>query len=126
MKVVVDTSLLVDKFRGGPAWKRFEKTAAGKSEVYISTVVYFEIFSGESTRGSEKMGEIREFLRQFEKVDITEGIATRAGEMARDYKLDIDLPDFIVAATAIEIGAEVVTLNRKHFAQVPGLRLYSP
>ena len=126
MKVVVDTSLLVDKFRGGPAWKRFEKTAAGNSEVNLSTVGYFEIFSGESTRGSEKMGEIREFLRQFEKVDITEGIATRAGEMARDYKLDIDLPDFIVAATAIEIGAEVVTLNRKHFAQVPGLRLYSP
>lgn len=31
--------------------------------------------------------------------------------------------DIIVAATALERGTEVATFNRRHFAQIPGLKL---
>lgn len=34
--------------------------------------------------------------------------------------------DLIVAATALERGSEVATFNRKHFAQVKGLKLIEP
>jgi predicted nucleic acid-binding protein len=34
--------------------------------------------------------------------------------------------DVIVAATALERGSDVATFNKKHFAQVPGLRLIEP
>jgi predicted nucleic acid-binding protein len=34
--------------------------------------------------------------------------------------------DVIVAATALERGGEVATFNRRHFAQVRGLRVIEP
>lgn len=34
--------------------------------------------------------------------------------------------DLIVAATALERGSTVATFNRKHFAQVPGLKVIVP
>jgi tRNA(fMet)-specific endonuclease VapC len=34
--------------------------------------------------------------------------------------------DLIVAATALERGSEVATLNERHFASVPGLRIIVP
>jgi hypothetical protein len=38
----------------------------------------------------------------------------------------IDAHDLIVAATALQRQSQVVTLNRKHFDQVPGLKVIVP
>jgi tRNA(fMet)-specific endonuclease VapC len=38
----------------------------------------------------------------------------------------IDAYDLIVAATALERQSQVATLNRKHFDQVPGLKVIVP
>jgi len=38
----------------------------------------------------------------------------------------IDAYDLIVAATALERRSQVATLNRKHFDQVPGLKVIVP
>jgi tRNA(fMet)-specific endonuclease VapC len=34
--------------------------------------------------------------------------------------------DLIVAATALERGSQVATFNKKHFAQIRGLRVIEP
>jgi len=34
--------------------------------------------------------------------------------------------DLIVGATAIERGSEVATFNRRHFSQIPGLKIVEP
>ena len=93
-------------------------------KLYLPSIVGFEIYSGESSKRPEQVKRIKEFLNYFEIVELDWNIAQKAGEIYRDYVSDLEVPDYIVAATAQEIGASVVTLNKKHFQKIPGIILF--
>lgn len=124
MKLVVDTSILIDYFRNGDKWEKLVREAKDEVEYYIPTIVIFELFSGHSSRQAHKSAEIREFLENFRIIELTESIATKAGKLFRDVTKNIDLADYIIAASALEVNGTIVTLNRKHFEQIPLLQLY--
>ena len=55
---------------------------------------------------------------------VTDTIARRAGEHLRTHRRShagIDVVDYVIAATAEIVGAELLTLNVKHFPMVRGL-----
>ena len=93
-------------------------------ELYLPSIILFELFSGLSSRKTGVANKISEIRKYFTEVDLTPEIAKRAGEMNRDVAGSLDLPDYIIAATTLEIGAQVVTLNQKHFQKIPGLSIY--
>lgn len=39
--------------------------------------------------------------------------------------VSIDFADLIIGSTALFLGSDVVTLNAKHFLQIPGLNVVS-
>jgi predicted nucleic acid-binding protein len=51
-------------------------------------------------------------------------IAKLAGEIVRDNKNLVEFPDAAIAATALVNEAELLTLNKKHFAGIKGLELF--
>lgn len=58
-------------------------------------------------------------------VEVGEELADRAGGLARRFRAShpgIDIVDYVVAATAQELGAELWTRNVKHFPMFPELR----
>lgn len=124
MKVVVDTSILIDYLRDGTKWETFVKNVGEDVELFLPTIVIFELFTSNSTKSMAKKTELVDFLKQFSRINLDEQIAKRAGELLRDLKTTLQVPDYIIAASALEIGATVVTLNQKHFAQIPQLKLY--
>ena len=124
MKLVVDTSILIDKLRGGRKWDNFLENLDDGVKLYLPSIVVFELFSGISSRKSEIVKKILGFRKYFFGVDLTWEIARRAAEINRDYPGDLDVPDYIIGATALSLGAEVVTLNIKHFRQIPGVSIY--
>ena len=124
MKVVIDTSILIDYLRGGTKWEAFIENVDKEAELFLPTVVIFELFSGSSTKNQQKKQDVVDLLKQFHKIDLDEQIAKRAGELFRDLKKNLQVPDYIVAASALETGAAVLTLNTKHFQQIPHLSLY--
>jgi predicted nucleic acid-binding protein len=125
MKLVFDTSILIDALRlkkeAREVIVNIEKT---DHELFLSSIVGFELYSGDSSRKPDQVKRIKDFLKYFEVVEINLDIAKRAGEIFRDIDKDLGVPDYIVAATALEIGASVVTLNTKHFSKIPGLSIY--
>lgn len=125
MKLIVDTSILIDKLRGDTRWDKFINSIDGDDELYLPSIVIFELFSGKSSKKVEVTKKIFELRKYFREIDLTPGIAKKAGEMNRDIGGNIDLPDYIIAATAMEIGAQVVTLNTKHFSKIPQVVVYS-
>ena len=124
MKMVIDSSILIDYIRGGSKWEEFVQEVSADTEFYLPTIVIYELFAGASTKSLKHSQELTDFLKRFEKIDLTEQIAKRAGELFRDLSQKIEIPDYIIAASALEIGGAVVTLNQKHFAQIPQLKLY--
>lgn len=124
MKVVVDTSILIDYIRGGDKWERFIRESEEELELYLPTIVVFELFSGKSTKVPKHEQEVINFLRQFHRMELTEEIAKRAGEIYRDVSGTFGISDYLIAASALEIGGRILTFNTKHFEKIPGLSLY--
>lgn len=125
MKLVIDTSIIIDYLRGGIKWEEFLKGVDRESELFLPTGVVFELYSGQSTKKPSVSENILNLLKKFEAVDLNAGIAKRAGELCRDIGRHISPLDYIIAASALDMGGTVVTLNRKHFEQIPGLAVYS-
>ncbi|KKS31993.1 MAG: putative ribonuclease VapC [Candidatus Amesbacteria bacterium GW2011_GWA2_42_12] len=124
MKLVCDTSIFIDKLRGGKRWDEFVESVEGDVNLYLPTIVVFELYSGKSTKRAGEVKKLNQVIKYFERVELTEQIARRAGEIYRDGVKDLQVPDYVIAATALELGAEVMTLNRKHFAKIPGVRVF--
>jgi predicted nucleic acid-binding protein len=125
MKLVIDTSILIDYLRNGSKGEEFFENKTVDQQFFLPTIVLFELFSGESTQNQDTVGKIRKFIRYFPRIELTESIAKKAGEIYRDIDKHLDVPDYIIAASAFEIHAQVVTLNQKHFQKIPGLNLYA-
>ncbi len=124
MKIIIDSSIIIDYLRGGTKWNKFIEVAEEDTELFIPTIVIFELFSGTSTRNPNKTQDMLNFVKQFSRIDLDEKIARIAGEIYRDVTKTLEVPDYIIAASALSIGAAVLTLNQKHFQQIPGLEIY--
>lgn len=124
MRLIIDTSILIDYLRGGMKWEELLKKFEKDTELFLPTIVIFELFSGKSTSDPKVIKEINNFINFFQKVELTEKIAKRAGELFRDVNKNLGAPDYIIAASALELNATVLTLNKKHFEQITNLDLY--
>lgn len=124
MKLVLDTSILIDFLRGGSRWEHLLTEVERDTTFYLPTIVIYELFSGRSTKNPQVYSRISKFLSYFEKIELTEDIAKRAGELYRDINKTLQAPDYIIAASCLAIGGSLVTLNLKHFRQIPNLPLY--
>jgi len=63
-------------------------------------------------------------LQQWTKVEVSNAIALRAGDLVRNHGLAV--PDAIIAATALRYKAELITRNAKDFRRVKGFRVRIP
>ena len=68
-------------------------------------------------------GDVVDRLKIFDTIDIDENIAKKAGEIRRNH--GGSGVDALIAASAMISGAELATVNTKHFVGIKGLKLYS-
>jgi predicted nucleic acid-binding protein len=95
------------------AWLRDTRMQAGR--LAVSVVTNAEIVGG--MRSPERR-EVTLLLNSLRPLPVTDMIAHRAGELRRRYRRShcaIGLVDYLIAATALVHGLELVTLNIKHF-----------
>jgi hypothetical protein len=126
MNYVFDTSIIIDALRQNKkAREVFVDFNNTDNQLFISSITGFELFSGKSSKDTKQTERINKLLRYFTEVDLNWKISKLAGEIYRDKIKSLEVPDYIVAATALELGAQVVTLNVRHFQKIPGLSIYS-
>jgi len=123
MKRLVDTAILIDHLRGDPrALELLLSLARDGDELWSVTVVRTEVLAG-MRRGEERL--THRLLDQFRWQDVTVDIADTAASLARRFARShsgIDVVDYLLAAAAERLRAELVTLNVKHFPMIPGLK----
>lgn len=125
MRIIIDSSVFIDLLRGGKAGRAiFNEIEKLDVEIFIPTIVIFELFSGQSSKKPLIRTKIINLIRSFKRVELIEEIAVSAGELYRQFGKHIGVSDYIIAASALKIGASVLTFNRKHFEQIPHLALY--
>lgn len=122
MTRLFDSTILIAHLRGVPAATAVLRAAAAKGEAHASVLSRTEIEGG--MRSHERLEVVRLFSG-LSLEPVTDEIAARAGEHLRRFRRShsgIDITDYVVAATAETLGAELLTLNVKHFPMVSGLR----
>ncbi|MCP9291531.1 type II toxin-antitoxin system VapC family toxin [Gracilimonas sediminicola] len=112
-KMIVDTNIFIDFLKGNKDAVHFIQK---NQPVSTSVVVVSELYSGVKTKA--EMNELSSFLSFVNKIDVTEGIARKAGFLRRKYHKShgIKIPDAIIAATAEQQGVPIATLDKKHFS----------
>lgn len=121
-RLLLDTDVLVEYLRGRR--KAIDYVEGLTSGLYISVVTVAELFAG--IRGDEEEQTIRQFLLVFDVLPVAEEVARLGGIYRRDFgpSHGTGLADSLIAATVEEIGAALVTFNRKHFPMVETIAPY--
>jgi predicted nucleic acid-binding protein len=122
MTVLVDTSILIDHLRGNSEARQALRTAADSGRrVAASVVTKVEVLAG--MRPAEE-AKTRRLLNVVDWIDVDEAIAEQAGTLANHYLRShpgVDPIDYIIAATAQALDADLWTTNLKHFPMFPKL-----
>jgi predicted nucleic acid-binding protein len=120
LKVVLDTTVLVDQLRGSE--KAFEYLAGLDDRPICSEISRIEVMQG--LRSSERRMANRLFA-SVAWVPVDEALARRAGELGRRWRRShpgTGVADLAIAATAEVLDASLATQNVKHFPMFKGLR----
>jgi predicted nucleic acid-binding protein len=120
--ILLDTDVLIDYLRDAPAAVRLldPRIVAGEP-VAASVISKAEVLAG--MRTSEEERTVRT-LASLALLAVNDAIATRAGALAGHYRSShpgIGLADYLIAATAVLLGAELWTQNPRHFPMFEGL-----
>jgi predicted nucleic acid-binding protein len=112
-KLLFDTDVLIEYLRGKAEAKAYIDTK--QDVIYMSAITMAELYAG--VREGEEYKKLGIFIKTFEVINLNKNIAKTGGLFRNKYKPShgAGLADALIAATAKEISAQVVTFNIKHF-----------
>jgi len=124
MKYLYDTNIFIYYLTGELAvLPLFTETFLSQNTIIISPIIRIELLSFPQLSESETHIIIN-LLKQFESVPIQPAIEAETIQIKRKYR--IKLPDAIIAATALQRSARLVTRNINDFRQISALELCNP
>ena len=110
-----DTDVLIEHLRGNERATALLLNASSREEAACSVLTRFELLAG---MRSDERSRIRQLLDSLTNLEVSLEAANRAGEWARQYRKShegISSIDYMIAATAELHGADLLTMNAKHF-----------
>ena len=122
---LVDTDVLVDCVRGTVAAQEWLKQQVEQPSA-VPAVAAMELVMG--CRDRADLERIQRFLATFEVIwpEASEFAAAYQLLLAHRLSSGLNIPDCLMAATALSRSARLYTFNIKHFRAVPGLDVAQP
>jgi predicted nucleic acid-binding protein len=119
---LLDTSVAIDHLRGSPpAVDLLSGLIDAEESLLASEVVRFELLAGVREKEVEAL---ERFFSAISWVPVGEEVARAAGSLAQSHRgshSGIDDADYLIAATALLLDAELLTTNVRHFPMIVGL-----
>jgi predicted nucleic acid-binding protein len=120
---LLDTTVAIDHLRGDQAAVDLLRRLVEDDETLAaSEVVRFELVAGVR---DDELPALEQFFSAVSWVAVGEDVARAAGELARKHRRahsGIDDADYLIAATALLLEADLLTTNVRHFPMLPGLQ----
>ncbi|MDP2916333.1 MAG: type II toxin-antitoxin system VapC family toxin, partial [Dehalococcoidia bacterium] len=112
---LLDTDIAIDFLRRRDYARKLLEKWAGEGLLAISTLTHLEIYQGMKS-GEEKATNV--FLDGLISITVDVPIARRAGRMLGELRskgMTVSIGDAIIAATALQVGAPLLTNNVEHY-----------
>jgi predicted nucleic acid-binding protein len=120
---LLDTTVAIDHLRGrDSAVDLLRRLVAAEETVLASEVVRFELLAGVR---DDELEALEQFFSVLSWVPVDEGVSQTADLLARKHRTahsGIDDVDYLIAATALVLDAELLTTNVRHFPMLAGLQ----
>ena len=122
MKLLLDSTVLIDVLRGSsPAIRFLEDAVVSEDELWSVSVVRTEVLTGMRKREETAT---RRLLNVVEWLPVDIELADAAGQLARTWIKShpgVDTVDYLLAAAAQALRARLCTSNIRHFPMIKGL-----
>ncbi len=122
---LIDTGLLLRHLRGHQRTVQFLRELGRRGPLAISTVTRLEVHAGMK---HDERYVTQKLLSRMVNYELDRDIADRAGDLIAAHRRSgksLSVPDAIIASTAIQHRATLVTMNLDDFRSIPALSLIS-
>jgi predicted nucleic acid-binding protein len=112
---LLDSGILIRHLRNNAGYLALIRRLNQEADLYISAFTRVEIVRG--MRDHERKRTFA-LLDSFFTQPIDRAVADQAGEWIRDWQargMAISGPDAVIASSALQVGAALVTTNARHF-----------
>jgi tRNA(fMet)-specific endonuclease VapC len=128
VRYLVDSDWVIDYLRGREEAVNLLRSMAPDG-IAISILTFGEVYQGVLFGRDRENNEraFRNFLRGADVLTLNRSIMRRYAELRGNLRAQgqiIDVPDLLIAATAIYYHLIIVTRNLTDFERVPGLAIY--
>lgn len=123
--ILCDTNILIEFLKGNaPIVQQLQ--VIGQGQIAVSAITQAELLFG--ARDKRELQNLQKMLLSIQVLPVSPAISDRFIQLITSYSLShrLAIPDALIAATAIEYGMQLYTLNLKDFRFVAGLHLYAP
>ena len=119
--MIIDTNIVIELFKGNK--KLADLLSTNSTNIYISSVTIAELYFGAFNK--VELAQLNKFISFFTTIHINESISLQTIELMKIYCLShkLQLPDALIAATALHYNLNFLTLNKKDFIFIPKLKL---
>ena len=122
--ICLDTSVLIDYYRKRDKSKSlFFKLTKEYSVFAVSAITEYELYIGNSQEQNIFWNDFfsRVIILPFDTKAVKQAVNIYK-QLKQQNKL-IDIPDIMIAGTALQNRIPLATLNRKHFERINGLQI---
>jgi len=118
---ILDTNILIQILKNDKT--TIEKVYSLNSSLAISNISAMELFYGAINK--QELKKLEKFVNMFEIIYVNEEISKIATSLIKKYCKShcLDIPDSLIAATAIKNSAKLFTYNIKDFRYIDNLAL---
>ncbi len=119
--ILIDTDVLIDVSRKITSAIQTIEDYKSRFIVSVSMVTQLELING--CQNKKELNQLSEFLERFEILHITEIISAKTVELFEKYRLShgVQIPDMLIASTALVHNIQLISKNRKDFSFIEGL-----
>ena len=124
--LLLDSSIVIDATNQHPRALLYVDGFIRSLSAAIHAVTFAEVIVG--TRDSRELLRLQRFLRPFPLESPTLEDWPEALNFLAKFHLshNVDLPDCLIAATALRLKLPIATVNDRHFRLFPGLKVIRP
>ncbi len=123
--MVIDTSIFIEHLRAKDKFATTLYQLTNDNELFISSISLYELYMGAATKEKEK--DVQSLTDDLAILPFTNLVAIKAAEIYHALRRSnqvIEFRDIFIAATCIVHELPIVTLNKKHFERVEGLKIF--
>lgn len=120
---LLDTGIIILHLRDRPPFQGLLRTLALQNNLWIASITRVEVISGMREHERQRTTLV---LNSLQSHALDAATADLAGELMRGWRSrghTLHVPDVVIGASALHLGAALVTTNPRHFP-FDGLRVY--